>query len=86
MTPAAAGVAVDAQGTIVVDPHLRISVEQIYTAGACTDLPQFVYLASAAGTTCHDQIDKRPCTLRCRALDQRPQSVCHHRLGSATRR
>lgn len=37
-------------------------------------------------TECVLQIDKRPCTLRCRALNQRPRSVCHHRPGSATRR
>lgn len=47
---AAVGVAVDAQGAIVVDPHLRTSVEQIYAAGDCTDQPQFVYVAAAGGT------------------------------------
>ena len=47
---AAAGVTVDAQGAIVVDPHLRTSVEQIYAAGDCTDQPLFVYVAAAGGT------------------------------------
>lgn len=45
-----AGVAVDASGAIVVDDHLRTSVPHIYAAGDCTHLPQFVYVAAAAGT------------------------------------
>ncbi|MCF7993770.1 MAG: mercury(II) reductase [Chromatiaceae bacterium] len=47
---AAAGVAVDAQAAIVVDPHLRTSAGHIFAAGDCTDRPQFVYVAAAAGT------------------------------------
>jgi mercuric reductase len=46
----AAGVGVDAQGRIVVDAGLRTSAANIYAAGDCTDLPQFVYVAAAAGT------------------------------------
>ncbi|TXH74010.1 mercury(II) reductase [Thiobacillus sp.] len=46
----AAGVAVDAQGAIVVDPGMHTSSEHIYAAGDCTDQPQFVYVAAAAGT------------------------------------
>jgi mercuric reductase len=46
----AAGVRVDAHGAIVVDDHLRTSQPHIYAAGDCTDLPQFVYVAAAAGT------------------------------------
>lgn len=45
-----AGVAVDESGAIVVDDHLRTSVPHIYAAGDCTRLPQFVYVAAAAGT------------------------------------
>ncbi|MCL6556505.1 MAG: mercury(II) reductase [Burkholderiales bacterium] len=45
-----AGVAVDASGAIVVDDHLRTSVPHIYAAGDCTNSPQFVYVAAAAGT------------------------------------
>lgn len=45
-----AGVAVDESGAIVVDDHLRTSVPHIYAAGDCTHLPQFVYVAAAAGT------------------------------------
>lgn len=47
---AAAGVAVDASGAIVVDDHLRTSAPHIYAAGDCTNAPQFVYVAAAAGT------------------------------------
>jgi len=46
----AAGVATDASGAIVVDDHLRTSVPHIYAAGDCTNAPQFVYVAAAAGT------------------------------------
>ncbi|GAB4466729.1 MAG: mercury(II) reductase [Burkholderiaceae bacterium] len=46
----AAEVTVNPQGAIVVDPSLRTSNPHIYAAGDCTDLPQFVYVAAAAGT------------------------------------
>jgi mercuric reductase len=45
-----AGVATDAHGAIVVDDHLRTSAAHIYAAGDCTNAPQFVYVAAAAGT------------------------------------
>ena len=46
----AAGVAVNAQGAIVIDQRMRTSNPRIYAAGDCTDQPQFVYVAAAAGT------------------------------------
>ena len=46
----AAGVAVNGQGAIEVDSDLRTRAEGIYAAGDCTDQPQFVYVAAAAGT------------------------------------
>jgi len=46
---AAAGVAVNKQGAIVVDSSMRTSAPDIYAAGDCTDQPQFVYVAAAAG-------------------------------------
>ena len=46
----AAGVTVNAQGAIVIDHAMRASVPNIYAAGDCTDQPQFVYVAAAAGT------------------------------------
>ncbi|EMM6764766.1 mercury(II) reductase [Pluralibacter gergoviae] len=46
----AAGVAANAQGAIVIDKGMRTSTPHIYAAGDCTDQPQFVYVAAAAGT------------------------------------
>ena len=46
----AAGVTVNAQGAIVIDQGMRTSNPNIYAAGDCTDQPQFVYVAAAAGT------------------------------------
>ena len=46
----AAGVEVNAQGAIVIDRAMRTSTPHIYAAGDCTDQPQFVYVAAAAGT------------------------------------
>jgi mercuric reductase len=45
-----AGVAVNTQGAIVIDKGMRTSAPDIYAAGDCTDQPQFVYVAAAAGT------------------------------------
>ncbi len=44
-----AGVKLGSQGTIVIDDHMRTSAPNIYAAGDCTDQPQFVYVAAAAG-------------------------------------
>ena len=46
----AAGVEVNAQGAIVIDRAMRTSAPHIFAAGDCTDQPQFVYVAAAAGT------------------------------------
>ncbi len=46
----AAGVKLDEHGAVVVDDHLRTSAPHIYAGGDCTSLPQFVYVAAAAGT------------------------------------
>ncbi len=46
----AAGVTVNAQGAIAIDQGMRTSNPNIYAAGDCTDQPQFVYVAAAAGT------------------------------------
>ena len=45
----AIGVALDARGAIVIDNYLRTSAPNIFAAGDCTDRPQFVYVAAAAG-------------------------------------
>ena len=46
----AAGVVLNPQGAIVIDAGMRTSTPDIYAAGDCTDQPQFVYVAAAAGT------------------------------------
>lgn len=46
----AAGSTTDAQGAIQVDETLCTIVPHIFAAGDCTDKPQFVYVAAAAGT------------------------------------
>ncbi|MBI1196198.1 MAG: mercury(II) reductase [Gammaproteobacteria bacterium] len=45
-----AGIATDQQGGIIIDDHMRTSVGHIYAAGDCTNQPQYVYVAAAAGT------------------------------------
>lgn len=44
------GIKTNNNGAIVIDHSMRTSIEHIYAAGDCTDLPQFVYVAAAAGT------------------------------------
>jgi mercuric reductase len=46
----AAGVKLDEHGAILIDDRMRTSAPNIYAAGDCTDQPQFVYVAAAAGT------------------------------------
>jgi len=45
-----AGIKLDEHGAIVIDNHMRTSAAEIYAGGDCTDQPQFVYVAAAAGT------------------------------------
>ena len=45
-----AGVATTDKGAIQVDDHLRTNIPDIFAAGDCTNQPQFVYVAAAAGT------------------------------------
>ena len=45
-----AGVELAANGAIRIDSGQRTSVAHIYAVGDCTDQPQFVYVAAAAGT------------------------------------
>ncbi|MBB4517478.1 mercury(II) reductase [Paraburkholderia fungorum] len=47
---AQAGVKFDERGAIIIDQRMRTSSPDIYAAGDCTDQPQFVYVAAAAGT------------------------------------
>jgi mercuric reductase len=59
----AAGIAVSAQGNIVIDSGMRTNVPHIYAAGDCTDQPQFVYVAAAAGTRAAINMTKGDATL-----------------------
>lgn len=45
-----AGVEVDATGAIVINARMQTSVPGVYAAGDCTNQPQYVYVAAAAGT------------------------------------
>jgi len=45
-----AGVDTACGGAILVDDHMRTSAVNVYAAGDCTDQPQYVYVAAAAGT------------------------------------
>ncbi len=44
------GIETTPQGAVVVDERLCTTVPHIYAAGDCADLPQYVYVAAAAGT------------------------------------
>ncbi len=44
------GIETSRNGNVVIDDHMRTNVENIYAAGDCTNQPQFVYVAAAAGT------------------------------------
>lgn len=44
------GVKTNASGAIMVDERMGTSAPDIYAAGDCTQQPQFVYVAAAAGT------------------------------------
>ncbi|MGH8736105.1 MAG: mercury(II) reductase [Burkholderiales bacterium] len=46
----AAGVKTARNGAIAVDERMRTSAEGVYAAGDCTDQPEYVYVAAAAGT------------------------------------
>jgi mercuric reductase len=46
----AAGIVLNTPGAIVIDKGMHTSSPHIFAAGDCTDQPQFVYVAAAAGT------------------------------------
>ena len=46
----AAGIGIEARGAVVVNERLETSAPGIYSAGDCTNQPQFVYVAAAGGT------------------------------------
>lgn len=46
----AAGVRLDANGAIAVDDAMRTTAPNVFAAGDCASMPQYVYVAAAAGT------------------------------------
>ncbi|MGH8746966.1 MAG: mercury(II) reductase [Burkholderiales bacterium] len=46
----AAGVKIGLNDAIIVDGYMQTSAEGVYAAGDCTDQPEYVYVAAAAGT------------------------------------
>jgi mercuric reductase len=44
------GVKTDSKGAIVIDSNLNTNIDNIYAVGDCSTMPQFVYVAAAAGT------------------------------------
>ncbi len=44
------GIHVNEEGAIITDDRCRTTVPHVYAAGDCTDMPQHVYVAAAAGT------------------------------------
>lgn len=63
-----AGVETDRSGAIIVDDHMRTRAAGIYAAGDCTEQPQFVYVAAAAGTRAAINMTGGEATLDLRAM------------------
>lgn len=63
-----AGIATDQQGRISVDAGMRSNVEHIYAAGDCSNQPQFVYVAAAAGSRAAINMTGGEASLDLRAL------------------
>ena len=55
-------------GVIAVNEHLQTSVPDIYAAGDCTDQPQFVYVAAAAGSRAAENMTGGDATLDLRSM------------------
>ncbi len=55
-------------GVIAVDERLQTSVPHIYAAGDCTDQPQFVYVAAAAGSRAAQNMTGGEATLDLRSM------------------
>ena len=62
------GVGTGNGGAIAVDEHLQTSVPHIYAAGDCTDQPQFVYVAAAAGSRAAQNMTGGEATLDLRSM------------------
>ena len=62
------GVETGDDGTVVVDEHMQTSQSHIFAAGDCTNLPQFVYVAAAAGSLAAENMLGRQATLDLRSM------------------
>jgi mercuric reductase len=62
------GVRTGTGGVIAVNEHLQTSVPHIYAAGDCTDQPQFVYVAAAAGSRAAQNMTGDEVTLDLRSM------------------
>jgi len=62
------GVATENNGAVIVDDHMRTSAPGIYAAGDCTNQPQLVYVAAAAGTRAAVNMTGGEATLDLRAM------------------
>lgn len=62
------GVKTGKGGVIAVNEHLQTSVPHIYAAGDCTDQPQFVYVAAAAGSRAAENMTGGDATLDLRSV------------------
>ena len=47
---AQAGIETGPRGAVAADAWMRTNIESVYAVGDCTDMPEFVYVAAAAGT------------------------------------
>lgn len=65
---AAIGVRTGGDGTIAVDERLQTSAAHVYAAGDCTDQPQFVYVAAAAGSCAAKNMTGGAATLDLRSM------------------
>ena len=62
------GVGTGRNSAITVDPHLRTTVPNIYAAGDCTDQPQYVYVAAAAGSRAAENMTGGDASLDLRSM------------------
>jgi mercuric reductase len=62
------GVKTGSGGVIAVNERLQTSVPDIYGAGDCTDQPQFVYVAAAAGSRAAENMTGGEATLDLRSM------------------
>ena len=62
------GVVTGNGGVIAVNEHLQTNIPHIYAAGDCTDQPQFVYVAAAAGSRAAENMTGGEATLDLRSM------------------